>query len=92
MLSFINQNILVDGGGFEKAIWYVLHGNRILLDEWIPQKRFEKRAKNIVNNYFDYFDNGIMPNLRKKILFYLMKSFFLEQIERSFCVRYLLHL
>ena len=70
MLSFINQNILVDGGGFEKAIWYVLHGNRILLDEWIPQKRFEKRAKNIVNNYFDYFDNGIMPNLEENFILF----------------------
>lgn len=70
MLSFLKSDISVEGGGFEKAIWYVLNGNETQLEGWRTASKLEAITKDIVVEYFDYFSTGIIPNFENNLDFF----------------------
>lgn len=70
MLSFLKSDISVEGGGFEKAIWYVLNGNETQLEGWRTASKLETITKDIVVEYFDYFSTGIIPNFENNLDFF----------------------
>ncbi len=70
MLSFVDEQINVGGGGFEKGVYQILNGS-YQFDEIEPLAQlFEREIGLMVKEYFDFFQTGIFPDFQRNLQIY----------------------
>ena len=70
MLSFVDEQINVGGGGFEKGVYQILTGS-YQFDGIEPLTQFfEREIWLMVKEYFDFFKTGIFPDFKRNLQLY----------------------
>lgn len=64
MLSFVTENVDVDGGGFEKLLWLIL-SNKLDTDNIPKIEKFDDKVSIILNEFFLFKENGKIPNFNR---------------------------
>ena len=70
MLSFVDEQINVGGGGFEKGVYQILNGIYQFNEIEPLAQFFEREIELMIKEYFDFFQTGIFPDFQRNLQFY----------------------
>lgn len=66
MLSFVEENVDIDGGGFEKLLWIIL-SNKINSNNIPKLEKFDQKVNIILKEFLLFKENGRIPDFNKYI-------------------------